>query len=81
MFNFIKHATGFMINAASFGFVNFGRSKPWYVKVGFVALGLCLNLLINSVFHELGDAVEGRLNEVSDLHGRITGYVGDQSPK
>lgn len=49
MFNFIKHATGFLINAASFGFVNFGRSKPWYVKVGFVALGLGLNLLINSV--------------------------------
>ncbi|MGE6784820.1 MurR/RpiR family transcriptional regulator [Ensifer adhaerens] len=35
------------------------------------------NLLINSVFHELGDAVEGRLDKVSELHGRITRSVGD----
>ncbi len=46
----------------------------WESTAQMASLG---NLLINSVFHELGDAVEGRLDKVSELHGRITGYVGD----
>jgi hypothetical protein len=35
------------------------------------------NLLINGIFNELGVAIEGRMNKVSELHGKITGYVGD----
>ena len=34
-------------------------------------------LLINSVFSELGSAVEARMNEVSALYSRFTGIVGD----
>lgn len=34
-------------------------------------------LLINSIFNELGPAVEARMNEVSALYGRFTGIVGD----
>jgi DNA-binding MurR/RpiR family transcriptional regulator len=34
-------------------------------------------LLINSIFNELGPAVEARMNEVSTLHGRFIGIVGD----
>jgi DNA-binding MurR/RpiR family transcriptional regulator len=37
------------------------------------------NLLINSVFHELGPTVEDRMNKVADLYSRFTGYVGDPS--
>ena len=49
MFEFIKHAAGFAINLASLGFARFGRNHPWYATVGFVLLGLSVNLLINSV--------------------------------
>lgn len=34
-------------------------------------------LLINSIFNELGPAVEARMNEISALYGRFTGIVGD----
>jgi DNA-binding MurR/RpiR family transcriptional regulator len=34
-------------------------------------------LLINSIFNELGPAVEARMNEVSALYSRFTGIVGD----
>lgn len=37
------------------------------------------NLLVNSVFIELGPAVEERMNEVSRLYSRFTGHVGDPS--
>ena len=37
------------------------------------------NLLVNGVFIELGPAVEERMNEVSRLYSRFTGYVGDAS--
>jgi DNA-binding MurR/RpiR family transcriptional regulator len=37
------------------------------------------NLLINGIFHELGPAVEDRMNKVADLYSRFTGYVGDPS--
>jgi hypothetical protein len=37
------------------------------------------NLLVNGVFIELGPAVEARMNEVSRLYSRFTGYVGDPS--
>jgi len=37
------------------------------------------NLLVNGVFVELGPAVEERMNEVSRLYSRFTGYVGDPS--
>jgi len=37
------------------------------------------NLLINSIFTELGPAVEARMNRVSELYSRFTGYVGDSS--
>ena len=35
------------------------------------------NLLVNGVFIELGPKVEKRMNEVSRLYSRYTGYVGD----
>jgi len=35
------------------------------------------NLLINSIFNELGISVEERMNKVSAFHGKFTGYVGD----
>lgn len=35
------------------------------------------NLLANSVFIELGPKVEQRMNEVSRLYSRYTGYVSD----
>lgn len=35
------------------------------------------NLLVNSVFIELGPKVEVRMNEVSRLYNHYTGYVGD----
>ena len=35
------------------------------------------NLLANGVFMELGPKVEHRMNEVSRLYSRYTGYVGD----
>jgi DNA-binding MurR/RpiR family transcriptional regulator len=34
-------------------------------------------LLINSIFNELGPTVESRMNQVSALHGRFIGIVGD----
>jgi DNA-binding MurR/RpiR family transcriptional regulator len=37
------------------------------------------NLLVNGVFVELGPEVEKRMNEVSRLYSRFTGYVGDTS--
>ncbi len=37
------------------------------------------NLLINSVFNELGTAVEDRMDKVAALYSRFIGYVGDQS--
>lgn len=37
------------------------------------------NLLVNGVFIELGPAVESRMNEVTRLYSRFTGYVGDSS--
>jgi hypothetical protein len=36
-----------------------------------------ISLLINSIFNELGPAVEARMNKVSALYTRFTGYVGD----
>jgi len=33
------------------------------------------NLLIHSVFLQLGSEVEGRLNRIADLYGRFTGHV------
>lgn len=36
-------------------------------------------LLINSIFNELGPSVETRMNRVSALYSRFTGYVGDSS--
>lgn len=39
------------------------------------------NLLINSVFKELGPSVEERLNSVTRLHGDFIGYVGDVARK
>lgn len=36
-----------------------------------------ISLLINGIFNELGPAVETRMNEVSALYSRFTGYVGD----
>ncbi|MBI2253130.1 MAG: MurR/RpiR family transcriptional regulator [Proteobacteria bacterium] len=38
-----------------------------------------ISLLINSIFNELGPSVEARMNEVSALYSRFTGYVGDSS--
>jgi DNA-binding MurR/RpiR family transcriptional regulator len=38
-----------------------------------------INLLMNAVFIELGPQVEKRLDEVSRLYARFTGYVGDGS--
>ncbi len=35
------------------------------------------NLLVNCVFIELGPEVEDRMNEISGLYSRYTGYVGD----
>lgn len=37
------------------------------------------NLLINSIFNELGTAVEERMNRVSELYSRFIGHVGDSS--
>lgn len=37
------------------------------------------NLLVNGVFIELGPAVESRMNEISRLYSRFTGYVGDSA--
>ncbi len=37
------------------------------------------NLLINSIFNELGPVVEERMNKVSELYSRFIGYVGDPS--
>lgn len=36
-------------------------------------------LMINSIFNELGPSVETRMNRVSALYSRFTGYVGDNS--
>ena len=38
------------------------------------------NLLVNSVFLELGPGVEARLERVQALHARFTGYVGGPAP-
>lgn len=37
------------------------------------------NLLVNGVFIELGPVIEERMNQVSLLYSRFTGYVGDTS--
>jgi DNA-binding MurR/RpiR family transcriptional regulator len=37
------------------------------------------NLLINTVFVELGPEVEQRLNRMAELYGRFTGHVGDSA--
>jgi DNA-binding MurR/RpiR family transcriptional regulator len=46
----------------------------WESTAQMASLG---NLLINGIFNELGVTIEGRMNKVSELHGKITGYVGD----
>jgi DNA-binding MurR/RpiR family transcriptional regulator len=38
-----------------------------------------ISLMINSIFNELGPSVEARMNQVSALYSRFTGYVGDSS--
>lgn len=38
-----------------------------------------INLLMNGVFIELGPKVEARMDKVSQLYSRFTGYVGDGS--
>ena len=38
-----------------------------------------VNLLVNGVFIEIGPEVENRMNEISRLYSRFTGYVGDPS--
>lgn len=38
-----------------------------------------IGLLINGIFNELGASVEARMNKVSALYSRFTGYVGDSS--
>ncbi len=38
------------------------------------------NLLVNSVFLEIGPAVEARLERIQALHAHFTGYVGGSSP-
>ena len=35
------------------------------------------NLMINDLFFELGERVEGRLARVAELYGAFTGHVGD----
>lgn len=40
-------------------------------------MGSLVNLLVHSVFLELGVSVEERMNEVSSLYSRYTGHVGD----
>nr|WP_313372424.1 MurR/RpiR family transcriptional regulator [Brucella intermedia] len=37
---------------------------------------LC-NLLLNGIFYELGVSVEDRMDQISGLHRKFTGYVGD----
>jgi len=37
------------------------------------------NLMVNSVFIELGPEVEGRMNQITSLYNRFTGYVGDST--
>ena len=37
------------------------------------------NLLMNGVFIEIGPSVEERMNKVSTLYSRFTGYVADSS--
>lgn len=37
------------------------------------------NLMMNSVFIELGPGVEARMNRLSQLYSKFTGYVGDPS--
>ena len=37
------------------------------------------NLLINSIFNELGPAVEARMSRVSELYSRFIGHVGDST--
>lgn len=38
-----------------------------------------ISLLINSIFNELGPAVEARMNAVAALYSRFTGIVGDSA--
>ncbi len=38
------------------------------------------NLLVNSVFLQIGPAVEARLERIQALHARFTGYVGGPAP-
>lgn len=38
-----------------------------------------IGLMINSIFNELGPSVETRMNQMSALYSRFTGYVGDSS--
>jgi len=38
------------------------------------------NLLVNSVFIELGPKVEERMNRIAELYGRFTGHVGGAAP-
>lgn len=38
-----------------------------------------ISLFINGIFNELGPSVEARMNQVSALYSRFTGYVGDAS--
>jgi DNA-binding MurR/RpiR family transcriptional regulator len=37
------------------------------------------NLMMNSIFIELGPGVEARMNRLSQLYSKFTGYVGDPS--
>ncbi|UGX89172.1 MurR/RpiR family transcriptional regulator [Phyllobacterium meliloti] len=46
----------------------------WESTAQMASLG---NLLLNGVFNELGVSVEKRMNKVSELHGKFTGYVGE----
>lgn len=42
-------------------------------------MAILTNLIMNAVFIELGPAVEQRMNKISQLYAKFTGYVGDPS--
>ena len=42
-------------------------------------MAILTNLIMNAVFIELGPAVEQRMNRISQLYAKFTGYVGDPS--
>lgn len=81
--------TGIPVTLVTDAFCTWGRSdvsEMFVVPTEFnlfwdstAQMASLINLMMNSVSIEIGPGVEARMNRVSQLYSRFTGYVGDET--